>query len=376
MKKTGEIFRIRDDGTKEVTITAASKANYFESYGTHRIDFDVPFGQSFMLVHNFWGGLSVQVQGQGYLFSHSEGMCGSWNFGGVRFRNGTSFNLSGGYYDIKSRSFDLASSWKIPLSISRLWDPSEICDASSDCGQGNVFQCSDTRQLRAKNTRHLQDPNCKKTCSDITLPQAREQCELDVELTGDDSWACTPNYVNPIIGESVEITTTSTTSTSTSTSTATATMVNTSQGTTTTSTTTSATAQGTTTTKAMSTATTTTKVSALYYADWLGSDTCVNDGNEPLYMKMNPTLWMYATLDECCKKHYGYKLMNCKGSGNVHSGLYYPNWKNNPIEQCINDGNEPDYMSNNPTAWMHDTIESCELMLFSYIYHYIFFVRF
>lgn len=38
-----------------------------------------------------------------------------------------------------------------------------------------------------------------------------------------------------------------------------------------------------------------------YYADWLGDDTCKNDGRAPAYMVSNPTLWLYDTLSECCK---------------------------------------------------------------------------
>lgn len=325
MKKSGEIFRIRDDGAKEVTITKASKAIYSTSDGTHRIDLDSPSGDSFILVHESWSGFSIQVHGQGHVFTDSEGMCGSWNFGGVRFRNGNTFDLSGSYDDKLAKSFDLASSWKVPLSKSLMWNPTETCDASSLCGQGKAFQCSDSRRLHAE-SRHLQDPSCDRKCSDITILQAKEQCEKDVEITGDNSWACTPNYLNPIIGESIETSTTTTTAT----------------------------------TQAITTTTTVTQGSGLYYADWLGLDTCVNDGKEPLYMQKNPTTWMFSTLDECCKKHYGYKLAECKGAANDRSGLYYPNWKNNAIEQCINDGNEPNYMSNNPSAWMHETVESCE----------------
>ena len=39
-----------------------------------------------------------------------------------------------------------------------------------------------------------------------------------------------------------------------------------------------------------------------WYPDWSGSNTgCVADGNEPIYMTLDPSLWMYDTLSECCE---------------------------------------------------------------------------
>jgi hypothetical protein len=38
-----------------------------------------------------------------------------------------------------------------------------------------------------------------------------------------------------------------------------------------------------------------------YYPDWLGDDTCKNDGGAPQYMVQNPSLWLTDTLAKCCK---------------------------------------------------------------------------
>ncbi|KAL7504512.1 hypothetical protein ACHAXN_005395 [Cyclotella atomus] len=39
----------------------------------------------------------------------------------------------------------------------------------------------------------------------------------------------------------------------------------------------------------------------LFYPDFSGQNTsCLADGNEPAYMKANPSLWMYTTLSDCC----------------------------------------------------------------------------
>ena len=39
-----------------------------------------------------------------------------------------------------------------------------------------------------------------------------------------------------------------------------------------------------------------------YYPDWTpGDQTCNNDGSAPKYMVLNPTMWLYDTLSDCCK---------------------------------------------------------------------------
>lgn len=38
-----------------------------------------------------------------------------------------------------------------------------------------------------------------------------------------------------------------------------------------------------------------------FYPDWLGDDTCKNDGSAPEYMALNPTMWLHDTLSDCCK---------------------------------------------------------------------------
>ena len=95
-----------------------------------------------------------------------------------------------------------------------------------------------------------------------------------------------------------------------------------------------------------------------YYADWLGDDTCKNDGGAPPYMVQNPTLWLYDTLAECCAAHYAWKSNECLGTTTTPSGLYYPDWSGDN-EGCLNDGNEPAYMTQYSTLWMHATLQSC-----------------
>jgi hypothetical protein len=100
-----------------------------------------------------------------------------------------------------------------------------------------------------------------------------------------------------------------------------------------------------------------------YYPDWLGDDTCKNDGNAPLYMVSNPSMWLHTSLSSCCSSNYGWKMSECLNGGTAPapspgSGLYYPDWAG-ANEGCLNDGAEPAYMKANPTQWMHSTLDAC-----------------
>jgi hypothetical protein len=78
-----------------------------------------------------------------------------------------------------------------------------------------------------------------------------------------------------------------------------------------------------------------------FYPDWLGDDTCKNDGAAPTYMALDPAMWLHDTLSECCAKNYSWKMKECMGSS-TSSGLYYPDWSGDN-EGCLADGNEPQY---------------------------------
>lgn len=99
--------------------------------------------------------------------------------------------------------------------------------------------------------------------------------------------------------------------------------------------------------------------SGLYYPDWEGVDTCIMDGNEPDYMRANSEgFYLFVELADCCKIHYSWDFDNCVGIDLIPSGLYYPDWEGDN-EGCKNDGGEPSYMVNDPTAWMYETLEKC-----------------
>ena len=72
----------------------------------------------------------------------------------------------------------------------------------------------------------------------------------------------------------------------------------------------------------------------------IGSGTCLQDGKEPGYMRINPTEWLSNSLEGCCDKYYsGWNKNKCVNEEG--SGLWYVNHENN---QCVVDceqGNGP-----------------------------------
>jgi hypothetical protein len=213
MKSTGEQFNIRaTSGSSTLTVTqnltAASGASYSPpstSTGYYRVTFDTPGSvASSILFRKSGTGINVVNYGQGYIFTDSEGMFGSWNNGGVRYRNGTQFDLSGGWSGTRGRSIELAQDWSVPLGESLMVVPSDVCDALSTCGSGSTFGCTDVRRLGHESRKLLEvNPGCNRTCADISDPIMRAACEEDVLISnGDETWACDPDYIDPIVVQS------------------------------------------------------------------------------------------------------------------------------------------------------------------------------
>jgi len=204
IKRTGEIFHARINQENDIVvnsdIAAASDASYSQLSGDHRIKF-IDGEDSYILIRKSGTGMSVSVHGQGYIFTDSEGMFGSWNYGGVRYSNGTVFDLSNGYWDVRERAIELAESWMVPQQDSLMDSPSTVCDPHPECGPDELFDCNEV----GNRLRRLEiNPGCDKTCDDIPSALLREACEKDLELTGDATWACEADYVDPIIVESNE----------------------------------------------------------------------------------------------------------------------------------------------------------------------------
>ena len=68
-----------------------------------------------------------------------------------------------------------------------------------------------------------------------------------------------------------------------------------------------------------------------------------NDGDEPEYMAVNPTEWLYSTMEACCKKYFnGFLYDECIGryprdADDCNKQLFYPDW-NGSNEGCVDDG--------------------------------------
>jgi hypothetical protein len=130
-------------------------------------------------------GITLEVRGGGGFMFDSVGMCGAWNNGYARFKNGRIFNTRGGYSGTRSTSIALARDWQVPKASSILTNPSDICDASAACGPGRLFACDDVGQAGPV------VPGCGEVnCNKVQPRLFRFACEDDVALTGDASYAC------------------------------------------------------------------------------------------------------------------------------------------------------------------------------------------
>jgi len=98
---------------------------------------------------------------------------------------------------------------------------------------------------------------------------------------------------------------------------------------------------------------------ALFYPDWEGANQgCIDDGNEPDYMRDNAMGLLYVHLAECCEQHYSWNSQVCLDApATLNSNLYFPDWEGD--DTCKNGGGQPDYMNNSPTLWMHDSLAAC-----------------
>ena len=105
-------------------------------------------------------------------------------------------------------------------------------------------------------------------------------------------------------------------------------------------------------------------VIALFYPDWGKTNTCVNDGLEPPYMK-EKSEYLFSNKKDCCAAHYAWNQAGCMGDGSATSGdMYYADWLDDAM--CKNDGLAPAYMVSNPTLWLHDSLSSCCKFLYFY----------
>jgi len=99
----------------------------------------------------------------------------------------------------------------------------------------------------------------------------------------------------------------------------------------------------------------------LFYPDWSATgEGCKNDGEEPSYMSANPNDYMTSTLDSCCRTFFDWNYNVCMGllPGICARALFYPDWEGSNTA-CIDDGNEPSYMTANPVGYLFSHKTDC-----------------
>jgi len=130
----------------------------------------------------------------------------------------------------------------------------------------------------------------------------------------------------------------------------------------------------------------------MFYPDREGQNTyCLNDGQQPVYMTNNLKIWMFNSVEDCCRTYYGgsslvqfcfensvisdtplnnlntpvaNRVTKASGKCFRRKCKYYPWWGweteiGSEVETCIIDGQEPGYMHEDPDTWMFDTLEAC-----------------
>ncbi len=131
-------------------------------------------------------GIILEIQGGGGYMHGSVGMCGSWDNGFARYKDGTIFDTSTGFQGTRDKSGPLALDWQAPIDSSLLTDPSDICVADPSCGKGEIFDCIDGEDPIGPAVPGCEETNCDK----VKPAERKEACENDIEITGDPTWAC------------------------------------------------------------------------------------------------------------------------------------------------------------------------------------------
>lgn len=74
------------------------------------------------------------------------------------------------------------------------------------------------------------------------------------------------------------------------------------------------------------------------------------------YMTNFPSQWMYQDIESCCQRYYSYDLIGCLSSEPSYvdptENLFYPDWIGK-TNTCIRDGQAPAYMKKSHTLWMY-----------------------
>jgi hypothetical protein len=99
-----------------------------------------------------------------------------------------------------------------------------------------------------------------------------------------------------------------------------------------------------------------------YYPLWGDTEPRCGTGNPPNYMRDNPKGWIHETIEDCCKHNFGWDPNCVANSGgavgvDLTATMYYADWER--TNTCVNDGKAPGYMKTSPKLWMYDTLLKC-----------------
>lgn len=99
-----------------------------------------------------------------------------------------------------------------------------------------------------------------------------------------------------------------------------------------------------------------------WYPDWNGDNKgCIQDGEEPDYMKVSPESFLFETKEECCDAHFSWGFSVCMGTKFVSSMKFFPDF-DGANEGCLADEGStvaPEWMRSMSEWMLFDTVEEC-----------------
>jgi hypothetical protein len=139
-------------------------------------------------------GVTLEVLGSGGYMFGSVGMCGSWNNGHARYRNGDIFDTAGGFGpQTYKHSYSLAQDWRVPVSKLDVRNKDFLPLGARTCVDSNIS----SRGLRTPSKINAVHTGCQEmNCDKIDSKLFRKACEADIAITGDTSWACADILMN------------------------------------------------------------------------------------------------------------------------------------------------------------------------------------
>ncbi len=69
-----------------------------------------------------------------------------------------------------------------------------------------------------------------------------------------------------------------------------------------------------------------------------GINECLNDGNQPDYMSKSPTHYLFSDRQACCNKHYAWSLTTCLGGSDsidLGDAQWYMDWAGQAGGDCV-----------------------------------------